>query len=79
MNLNVIPQLFGRLSERTKLIIVGLIAFMLGMFLSGRGSASPNGRYVPWGERGLLDTQTGQIWMVDDTNHFRRWASLPYF
>jgi len=79
VNLNVVRQLLGRVSERTKLIVVGVIAFLLGLMLSGHGGDSANGRYVPWGSSGLLDTRTGQIWMEDGNQHFKRWASLPYF
>jgi hypothetical protein len=82
VNLNVVQQLLGRISQRTKLIIVGVLAFLLGLMLAGHSGDSANGRYVPWGNAdvGLLDTRTGQIWVVDQENHrFKRLASLPYF
>jgi hypothetical protein len=80
VNFNVVPQLLGRISQRTRLIGVGVIAFLLGLMLAGRSGDSANGRYVPWGSEGLLDTRTGQIWVVDPESHrFKRWASLPYF
>jgi hypothetical protein len=83
MNFSMPLALWARLGERTKLIVVGVVAFIVGTFFGGHGTtASPNGRYVPWGnvagEPALLDTQTGQIWVVDDGSHkFRKWAALP--
>ena len=81
MNLNVVEQLLARISQRTKFIAVGVLAFLLGLMFAGHNGDSANGRYVPWGnEGGLLDTRTGQIWIVDAESHrFKRWASLPYF
>jgi hypothetical protein len=80
VNFNVVPQMLGKISQRTKLIGVAIIAFLLGLMFAGRGGDSANGRYVPWGSEGLLDTRTGQIWVVDpESHHFKRWASLPYF
>ena len=80
VTLNVVQQLLGRISQRTKLIAVGVIAFLLGLMFAGHGGDNGNGRYVPWGGDGLLDTRTGQIWQIDPESHrFRRWASLPYF
>jgi hypothetical protein len=80
VNLNVVQQLLGRISGRTKLIIVGVVAFILGLMFPGHGGDTANGRYVPWGGDGLLDTRTGQLWVVDpETHHFKRLASLPYF
>ena len=79
MNLNVVQQLLGRISQRTRLIIVGIVAFVLGLMLAGRGADTGNGRYVPWGENYLLDTRNGQVWVIDADHRFRKYASLPYF
>ncbi len=79
MNLNVVPQLLGRISNRTKLIAVGIVAFLLGLMLAGRGAESVNGRYVPWGENYLLDTRSGDVWVIDANHRFKKYASLPYF
>ena len=84
MNLSMVTALWARLGERTKIIAVAVVAFLLGTFFGGRGAtATANGRYVPWGNGGqvaaLLDTQTGQIWIVDDGSHkFRKGPSLPW-
>ncbi len=84
MNLSMVTGLWTRLGERTRLIIVAVVAFIIGTFFGGRSATpSANGRYVTWGnvagEPALLDTQTGQIWVVDEGSHkFRKWASLPW-
>lgn len=80
VNLNVVTQLLGRISQRTKLIIVGVVAFLLGLMMAGHGSESGNGRYVPWGEHSLVDTRSGQIWIINpETQRMTRGASIPYF
>ena len=83
MNFSMPLALWARLGERTKLIAVAVVAFIIGTFFGGRGTtATANGRYVPWnsgsGEPALLDTQTGQIWRVNESSHrFEKWAALP--
>lgn len=80
MNYGMLTQMLGRLSERTKLIAVGVIAFLLGTLLTGHSSETSNGRYVPWSASGLLDTRTGQLWALNpSTKRFERVASIPYF
>ena len=84
MNLSMPLALWARLGERTRLIAVAVVAFVIGTFFGGRGAtATANGRYVPWGnvsgEPALIDTQSGQIWVVDESSHkFKKWASLPW-
>lgn len=80
MNLGMLQQMLGRVSERTKLIVVAVIAFLLGTLLTGHSNESANGRYVPWNEAGLLDTRTGQLWKLNPgAQRFERVASIPYF
>lgn len=80
MNIGMLNQMLGRVSERTKLIVVAVVAFLLGTLLSGHSSESGNGRYVPWNVTGLLDTRTGQLWKLNPgTQRFERVASIPYF
>lgn len=81
MNLGMLNQMLGRVSERTKLIVVAVVAFLIGTLLTGHSSESVNGRYVPWnGGAGLLDTRTGQVWKLNPgTQRFERAASIPYF
>ncbi len=84
MNLSMVTALWARLGERTRLIVVAVVAVVAGTFFGGHGAAATaNGRYVPWGnvsgEPALLDTQTGQIWVVNESTHkFTKWASLPW-
>ena len=84
MNLATLTQMLGRLSTRTKLIAVAVMAFLVGTFFSGHSSESGNGRYLPWspgaGQVGLLDTRTGQVWVMNSgARRFERYASIPYF
>ena len=81
MNFGILKAFLDRLSVRTKLIGVAVIAFLIGTFFGGHGSGESNGRYVPWGTGGsLLDTRTGKTYMLDpDTHTFRHGPSLPYF
>ena len=53
MNLSILKAFFDRLSVRTKLIGMAVIAFLIGTFFGGRGTSEVNGRYVPWGCRWL--------------------------
>ena len=82
MNFSMPLALWARLGERTKLIAVAVVAFVIGTFFGGRGAtATANGRYVPWGNGGeaLLDTQNGQVWRVNESTHkFEKVASMPW-
>ena len=78
----ILKSFLDRLSVRTKMIALAVIAFVIGTFFGGHGTENGNGRYVPWGQAGtaLLDTRTGQLWTLDPESHrFQRFASLPYF
>ena len=86
INIPSARQLWGRLGERTKLIGIGALAFLLGSFWGGRGitdAGGGSGRYVTCtigDEHGVLDTRNGQIWLIDNTSHkYKRGPSLPYF
>ena len=81
MNLSILKAFFDRLSVRTKLIGMAVIAFLIGTFFGGRGTAESNGRYVPWGAGGsLLDTRTGKTYVLDTDSHaFKHGPSLPYW
>ena len=81
MNLSILRAFFDRLSVRTKLIGMAVIAFLIGTFFGGHGTSESNGRYVPWGSGGsLLDTRTGKTYMFDpDKQSFRSGPSLPYW
>ena len=63
----ILKGFLDRLSVRTKMIGLAIIAFVIGTFFGGHGSESNNGRYVPWGNSGtaMLDTRTGQLWTLD--------------
>ena len=83
MNFSMPLALWARLGERTKLISVAIVAFIIGTFFGGRGAtATANGRYVPWGNgagEALLDTQNGQVWRVNENTHkFEKVASMPW-
>ena len=78
----ILKGFLDRLSVRTKMIGLAVIAFVIGTFFGGHGAESSNGRYVPWGNSGtaMLDTRTGQLWTLNgDANGFKKQASLPYF
>ena len=76
INLSFVKGLWGRVSERTKLIGAAVLAFLLGTLWGGhRQTAGDNGRYTAVGTDGhvLLDTRTGEVWVFDGEKHaFRR-------
>ena len=76
INLSLVKGLWGRLGERTKLIGVAVLAFVLGTFWGGHGTVSnENGRYLAVGVDGRIvqDTRTGEVWVFDGDSHtFRR-------
>lgn len=74
MNFGLIKAFIDRLSVRTKLIAVGLICFLFGTFWGSHGNVETNGHFVPWGEN-ILDTRTGQVWVLDG-GKYRRGPSL---
>ena len=83
MNLSLLKAFFDRLSVRTKLIGVAVIAFLLGTFFGGRGGNEGTGRYVPFGNSNslaTLDTRNGQIWLVENEGtSYRKGPKIPYW
>ena len=83
MNLGLLKAFYDRLSVRTKLIGVAVLAFLLGTFFGGRGSTEGTGRYVPFSSSNTLatlDTRSGQIWIVDnDGKVYRKGPKIPYW
>ncbi len=76
INLSFVKGLWARVGERTKLIGVGLVAFILGTLWGGRHTVSgDNGRYLAVGVEGRIvqDTRTGEVWVFDNDSHaFKR-------
>ncbi len=85
MNLSILKAFFDRLSVRTKLIGMAIIAFLLGTFFGGRGGSEGSGRYVPFNSVGgnsmaTLDTRSGQVWIVDaEGQNYRKGPKIPYW
>ena len=78
----ILKNFLDRLSVRTKMIGLAVIAFFIGTFWGGHGSENSNGRYVPWGNSGtaMMDTRTGKLYLLDSDSHsFRQAAALPFF
>lgn len=75
--MNSFRSIYTRMNERTKLVIVAVLAFSAGGLLKG-GSASP-GRYQGWGDSGayILDTQKGVAWEMRN-GRFEKIASMPW-
>ena len=80
MNTTIFRQFFGRIPERTKTVIIAVVAFGLGTLLAGSGG---NGRYTPLGASGatILDTKTGAAWALDPDHPgaYKRLASFFSF
>lgn len=73
--MNPIFSIYSRMNERTKLILVAVLAFWLGGLLKGSSSV---GRYQPFGNGNLvLDTQKGTVWEMRGTR-FQEMASMPW-
>ena len=85
MNLSLLTAFINRLSTRTKLISVAVIAFLIGTFFGGRGGNEGTGRYVPFGNANklaTLDTRNGQIWIVEgdaENTVYRKGPKIPYW
>lgn len=83
MNFSLLKAFYDRLSVRTKMIGVAVIAFVLGTFFGGRGGTEGAGRYVPYSNNNTLatlDTRNGQIWIVDNDGHnYRKGPKIPYW
>ncbi len=76
INLSLVKGLWARVGERTKLIGVGVLAFVLGTLWGGHRTVSnENGRFVAIGTDGLtlLDTRTGEVWVrISDSQGYKR-------
>jgi hypothetical protein len=75
--MNKFSALYARLNERTKLVLVAVIAFFLGGLLKGGGSSA--GRYQAIGNSPtyVIDTQKGTTWEVKGTR-YQEVASMPW-
>jgi len=62
--MNMFSSISSRMSERTKLIAVAVVAFWLGGLLKGGSSI---GRYQPCGNSPnyVLDTAKGTVWVLE--------------
>lgn len=75
--MNTFYSIYSRMSERTKLILVAVVAFWLGGLLKGSGSNS--GRYQACGNSPtyVLDTQKGTAWELKGTK-YQELGSMPW-
>ena len=75
--MNTFAPLYARMDERTKLILVGVLAFFLGGLLKGGGSNV--GRYQACGNSPtfVLDTQKGTAWELKGTR-YQELGSMPW-
>jgi len=80
MDTTIFRQFFGRIPERTRIILIALATFALGTFFAGSGG---NGHYAALGASGstILDTKTGTAWKIDPERPgtYTRVASFSYF
>ena len=79
MNTTMFRQFYDRIPERTRIVLIAVLAFGIGTLFGGSGGG--NGRYVPAGASGLviLDTKTGTIWAEGPGGTYTRLASFSYF
>jgi hypothetical protein len=77
MNMNTFSSIYSRMNERTKLIVIAVLAFFLGGLLKGGGSNT--GRYQVCGTSPtyVLDTQKGTVWEMKGAK-YREMASMPW-
>ena len=75
--MNTFTTFWARMNERSKLLLVGGLAFFLGGFF--KGSSSPIGRYQACGNSPtyIIDTQKGTTWEIKGTE-YQKLASLPW-
>jgi hypothetical protein len=80
MNSTIFRQFLARIPDRTKVIIIAVLAFGVGTLFAGSGG---NGRYTALGTSGttILDTKTGNAWRIDPEHPgtYTRVASFSYF
>ena len=74
--MNTFSSIYSRVGERTKLIIVAVVAFWLGGLLKGGSGA---GRYQVCGNSPnyVLDTQKGTVWEIKGSK-YQEMASIPW-
>jgi len=74
--MNSFSTIYARMTERTKLVLVAVLAFFLGGLLKGGGS-SP-GRYQACGNNPtyLVDTTKGTTWELKG-NRYQELGSMP--
>jgi photosystem II stability/assembly factor-like uncharacterized protein len=81
MNITMFRQFFSQIPERTKTVIIAVLAFGVGTLFGGAGGG--NGRYIPVGGSGsiIMDTKTGTTWKgdADHPGTYARLASFSYF
>jgi len=80
MDTTIFRRFFGQIPQRTRTIIIAIVAFGIGTLFSGSGG---DGRYTSLGTSGLtiLDTKTGVAWKIDPEHPgaYPRLASFSYF
>ena len=75
--MNTFTSILSRMNERTKLLLVGAVAFSIGMMFKGGGSNT--GRYQACGNSPtyVLDTQKGVAWELRN-GRYERMAEMPW-
>jgi hypothetical protein len=83
MNFSFLQRLFSQIPERTKTILIAVVAFGVGTLFAGSGGS---GRYVPLayspqGTSGviIIDTKTGTAWRAEPSGSYTKVASFSYF
>jgi hypothetical protein len=81
MNTAMFRQLYAQIPDRTKIVLIAVLAFGIGTMFGGSGGN--NGRYIPVGGSGalIMDTKTGTTWSVDSSHPgtYTRNASFSTF
>jgi hypothetical protein len=75
--MNSFSSIYSRMNERTKLVLVAVLAFFLGGLLKGGGTSV--GRYQACGNSPtyILDTQKGTAWEMKGTR-YQEMATMPW-
>jgi len=78
MNITTFRELLARIPERTKIVLIAVLAFCIGTLFGGSGGG--NGRYMPVGGSGniIMDTKTGATYVVD-SNHPGSYTRMASF
>jgi hypothetical protein len=83
MNTAIFRHFLAQIPDRTKTILIAVLAFGVGTLFGGSGAG--NGRYIPVGGSGtgtvIMDTRTGTMWRIDSERPgaYTRIASFSYF